>query len=379
MKWVAFITIVVAHALSTTRAWPQPTTPPEPPMEGVVRAEAPIVEGNAVTAKKRALADAFRQVVERALDELLKEGAPMPSPAPAGLTQLRASFASSAQRFVRSYRLIEQDSAGGMMRIMVDADVDTVALRREVDRIRGSASVPATAPTAPRPTSDLVLVAGPAPAGASLVAALGATGVKSSLVAVAGEPQLVASAVQQGATAVFVTATSAREGMVRGTPKLSVKCSLRLRVFKTGVNAPPRAALDRTDDERGFAVDENAAREACFVRAASMSARMIVAALRTPMVSAPFVTVQLDIVSPGVIPILLQGLKHMGLVAGSEVRQIASRSAEIRVFTRAGGATLLQSLTHEVSGKLTVTPTQTSNDLLALTVRSVDAQPTEAN
>src|SRR5450759_3940140 len=92
--------------------------------ERVVRAEAPIVAGNAVNAKKRALADAFRQVVEKAFGELVKDGAPMP----ASVAQLKASLANSAQRFVRSYRLIEQGTEGGVMRVMVEADVDTVLL-----------------------------------------------------------------------------------------------------------------------------------------------------------------------------------------------------------------------------------------------------------
>ena len=39
--------------------------------ERLVRAEAPIVAGNAVTAKKRALTDAFRQAVERAFNRAI--------------------------------------------------------------------------------------------------------------------------------------------------------------------------------------------------------------------------------------------------------------------------------------------------------------------
>ena len=104
------------------------------PSDRVVTAQAPIVEGNAVNAKKRALADAFRQAVERAWGELLKEGAPLPQPVPPVVAQLKASFANSAQRFVRSYRLIEQTTEGGLLRVMVEADVDTALFRRELDR-----------------------------------------------------------------------------------------------------------------------------------------------------------------------------------------------------------------------------------------------------
>ena len=84
----------------------------------VVRGEAPIVAGNAAAAGKRAVADALRQLVERALGELVKE-APMPSPVPAGVAQLKASLANSAQKYVRSYRLIGQETEGGVIRVMV--------------------------------------------------------------------------------------------------------------------------------------------------------------------------------------------------------------------------------------------------------------------
>ena len=69
-------------------------------------AEAPIVNGNAVVAKQRALADAFRQTVERAFSDLLKESGNEAQPLSAGLAQLKASFANRGQRFVRSYRIL---------------------------------------------------------------------------------------------------------------------------------------------------------------------------------------------------------------------------------------------------------------------------------
>ena len=111
--------------------------PPEQ-NERVVRAETPIVAGNAVNAKKRALADAFRQVVEKAFGELVKEGTPMPAPMPTSVAQLKASLANSAQKFIRSYRLLEQETEGGVLRVMVEADVNTVLLRRELDREIGT-------------------------------------------------------------------------------------------------------------------------------------------------------------------------------------------------------------------------------------------------
>ncbi len=348
------------------------------PSESVVRAEAPVVAGNAVNAKKRALSDAFRQVTERALAEIVKQGAPLPSPLPPGVVQLKASLASSAQRFVRSYRLIEQATEGGILHVMVEADVDTVLLRRELDRARGSAQV--AAPTVARaPVAGFMLLAGTAPAPSLVAAALTAAGVRVRVGAGAGEVQLLALAAKQNAYALFVAATSVDEGMVRGTTRVSVKCALRSRLFRAGDQAARGPAIDRTDEDRGFAADANLARTACLEKVSGQTARALVSALRAPTVSAPFVTLQLDIADPGAIPTLLQALKRMGAVTATEVRDVAANLAEIRVFTRIGGVALGQVLVHELAGKVTVVPTQTTNDLLALRVRPLDSSALEEN
>jgi hypothetical protein len=137
--------------------------------------------------------------------------------------------------------------------------------------------------------------------------------------------------------------------------------------------------VDRSDENRGFAADEKLARDACFERVASQAARGLSAALRAPAVAAIFVTLQLDIVDPGPVPILLQALKRVGSVTATEVRHVAANVAEFRVFTRMGGVALGQALLREVAGKLTVAPTQTTNDLLALRVRALDSLPLEEN
>lgn len=343
----------------------------------VVRGEAPIVAGNAAAAGKRAVADALRQLVERALGELLKE-APVPTPAPAGVAQLKASLANSAQKYVRSYRLIEQETEGGVIRVMVEADVNTALLRRELERARGAAVAPPTA-LAPVSAAAFLLVAGAAPLAAITAGALTAAGVNARLDASPGEAQLVASAAKQNANALFVVATGASEGLVRGTNRISVKCNLRSRLFQAGGQAQHGPTVDRSDEERGFAADETLARDACFARVATQAARGLAAAFRAPTIAALFVTLQLDIVDPGPVPILLQALKRAGAVTATEVRHVAANLAEIRVFTRIGGAALGQALLREVAGKLTITATQTSNDLLALRVRALDSLPLEEN
>jgi hypothetical protein len=194
-----------------------------------------------------------------------------------------------------------------------------------------------------------------------------------------GEAQLLASAAKQNAYALFVAATSASEGAVRGTASISVKCSLRARLFKAGGQAVVGPAMDRTNEDRGFAAEEKLARDACLARASSQAARGLITALRAPAVAATFVTLQLDITNPGAIPTFLQALKRVGAVTGSEVRHVSANLAEIRVFTRMGGAALGQALSRELAGKLTVTATQTTNDLLGVRVRALDSSALEEN
>jgi hypothetical protein len=344
--------------------------------QNVVRAEAPIVAGNAVNAKKLAVASALRQAAEQAYAELVKEGEPMPSPSPA-VAQLRAALANAPQKFVRSYRLIDQQNEGGVLRVMVEVDVDTVVLRREMDRARGTAA--AQAQPAARPAASMLYVAGPAPAAALVVAALAALGVRAQLDPAAAEAQLLASAARQNAYALAIVANSNTEDRVRGAFRVPVKCSLGWRLFPAGVQAAHGPAVARTDEDYGFAGDEASARNACFGSAAQAVARAASAAMHAPVTMATYVTLKLDLVDVGAIPVVLQALKRMGTSTANEVRHVTANTAEIRVFTRSGGPTLVQALGRELGGKLLLIPVQTAIDLVVVKVRGADAPASEEN
>lgn len=357
----------------------QPVTPAPaaaPATEGsdhLVRAEAPVVAGNVLSAKKRALSDAFRQSAERAFADILRQGEPVAQPWPSALTQLKASLASGAQKFVRSYRLVEQSNEGGVVKVMVEADVDTEALRREIDRARGGSTASAAQP--PKAPSA-VLVAGTGHASTAVVRALVAAGVSAQLDRAAGEPQLIADGAQRNAHALFVAESDSDEGAVRGAVQISVKCSLAARLFVVG--APTgRPVLDQVDEDRGFGADANLAREACVERTAALLARAVAAKLKAPAPGASFVTVQLDVSDPGAIALVLQACKRMGSVTATEARQVSAKSAELRVFTRMGGPALQQALARELAGKLAMVPTQTASDVLALRLRAPDASSLE--
>jgi hypothetical protein len=341
--------------------------------QNVVRAEAPIVAGNAVNAKKRALADAFRQAAEQAFAQLLQQGVPMPSPLPPGVVQIKASLASSAQKYVRSYRLIEQQTEGGVLKLMVEVDVDEVQLRRDIEEARSAAAV-RVQPSA-KPVARALVVAGPAPAGALLVAALGPEGVRAQLDPAVTETQVLVSAARQNALAIFVTARAAAEEKVRGTSRIPVKCAIAWRLFLAGAQAARGPVAQRTEEEYSFANDEATARDACLKRVATTAARGVATALRTPVTSAPFVTLQLQTDGVGVLPVLLQSLKRMGAVTATEVRQVTSTQLEIRAFTRVGGPLLLQGLSRELGGKLLLVPVQPPSDVIVAKVQGVEVSP----
>jgi hypothetical protein len=336
-------------SLVAASAWAE-----EAARENVVRAEAPIVAGNAVNAKKLAVANALRQAVEQALGEAIKDAAG--TPGPSAVPQLKASLASAPQRFVRSYRLIEEQKEGGVVRVMVEVDVDTMLLRREIDRARGAtaAQMPAT-----RPAANVMLVAGAAPAAAQVAAALGGLGVRAQVDPSGAEGPLLVNAARQSAYALSVVAQSGPPDLVRGAS-----------------NGP---AVTRNDEDYGFAADAAAARSACLTSAADKVARAALAAMRAPVTSAPYVTLKLDIPNVGAIPVVLQALKRMGTSSANEVRHVTANAAEIRVFTRTGGPLLVQALARELGGKLSVVPIETALDRVVVKVGGADVPPPEEN
>ncbi len=357
--------------LLAARVWAQPAEP----KPNVVRAEAPIVAGNALNAKKLAVANALRQAAEQTYAELLKELET--PPAPSTMAQLKASLSSAPQKFVRSYRLIEQQTDGGVLHVMVEVDVDTVLLRREIDRARSTAAV--QLPAGVRAAANVLLVAGAAPAASLVASALGSLSVRAQAHAATAEAQLLVDAGKQNAPALFLVAKSEAETRLRGAFRVPVKCSVGWRLFGAGLQAAHGPVAMRTDEDYGFGSDESAARSACFASVAHTVARAAAAALRAPATSTPFVTLKLEIPDVGAVPVVLQGLKRLGTSAGNEVRHLEANAAEIRVYTRTSGPMLLQALGRELGGKLAFEPVQTTVDQIVAKVRGAEIPPAEEN
>lgn len=343
------------------------------PGEHVVTAEAPIVNGNAVVAKQRALADAFRQVVERAFSDLLKESGGQAQPLAPGLAQVKASFANRGQRFVRSYRVLEEEESKGRLHVQIDADVDTALLGREMERARGTTAGESTTTTA-RTTGSSLLVGGDLPdeASTTVVKTLAAGGVQVQAAAARDEASLVAAAGRQAAQALWLVATSSSDGSIRGASSVSVRCELRARLLPAGLGAGP-ALLDHIQSERGFARDEAAARLACWQRAAGALARQLSAFLRPVPAGARYLTLDLDVVEPAALMTLLQVVKRLGAVNAAEVRHVTTGRAEIRVFTRRSGREIESALIRDIASRLRVTEVKPPADRVTLQVRLVQA------
>jgi hypothetical protein len=344
------------------------------PSDRVVTAEAPIVNGNAVVAKQRAMTEAFRQVTERAFADLLKEAGAEGQPLSGGLMKVKASLATRGQRFVRSYRILEQDDSNGRLRIQIDADVDTALLRREMEKTRGTSGEPEAAPA--QPAGPGILVGGELPeeSKAAVINVLVAAGVRAKPMAVRDEAPLVAAAATQAGQGLWLAGKSFAEGSIRGASQVSVRCELHARLLPAG--ASRGVLLDQKMTERGFANDEAAARLACWQRAAGGLARQISTLLRPLPATSRYLTLDLTVVEPAAIMTVVQVLKRLGAVSAAEVRRVSVRQAEIRVWTRLGAREVQAALIRDLGGRLAVTEIKPPTDRITLQVSHADqSQP----
>jgi hypothetical protein len=331
-------------------------------------AEAPIVAGNAASAKQRAMDDVFRQAVERTFGVLLAEaGIPSAAPPPA-LAQLRGTFFSRAKRYIRSYRMLEQSETGSHLRITVDAEVDEGLLRREIDRARGttgSAPVPAAgAPTA-------LVVGAPPEAALALGRALTGVGVKADTPPLGAVDEAKARDIatrNHAAAALVVSGQVTDEGPVRGTTRAGASCRLAVRVLSVGP-APP---ADRAAEARAFSDGAAAARAECLARVAGDVARQVAPSMAGSAALARdmrVVTLDLDLVEPAVLPLVLQALKKMGSISSAEVRRVTVGHVEIRAITRLTAPNLVTALGRELASTAQVTLSQGMVDRASFQVR----------
>ena len=352
-----------AHAAEP--APPAPPMAPLPPGVRLVSGQAAIVAGNTAGARERALDEAMRQAVEQALSEQLD--------AQTRATQARAikTMQGRARTFIKRYRTVDENEANGLYTIRIEAEVDEAALGHATDRW----TVPALTPGAPPARSSaamMVVVSGPADAGAALMHALATNGIRAQL----GDPSLSdpTRAVQAaGRSALpmvaFVSATVVDEGIVRGAGQSAVSCQMGAKV----VSVPSgQSVVEAMAAPRAFAERPPAARADCFARAAAAVAPRLSPSGTGPA-SAPsdlrVLVLDLDVVEPSAIGTFLKTVRGLGSVSSAEVRRILLGRAEIRVRTRLAAPALAAALSRDLNGPLVVSDVQTAGDLVRLRVR----------
>ena len=370
---------MMAFAGAALALWAVPGLGQEPPPNPrAIPAEAPIVAGNAASAKQRAMDDAFRQAVERTFAVLVAEAGFSPSePPPAGLMQLKSTFFSRAKRYIRGYRVLEESEEGGRLRLLIDAEVDEGLLRREIDRARGAAPVAIT-PPASAPT--VLLVGAPPEATMALARALGGAGLKTDTPPLGalddGKAREIATR-NHASAALVLSGNVTDEGAIRGTSKAAAGCRLAVRVLPAGA-APP---TDRSAEAHAYSDGADAARAECLARAAGDVARQVAGGFAS---AAPVardmraVSLELDIVEPAALSLVLQALKKVGSVSSAEVRRVTVGHVEIRAVTRLAGPALVAALGRELTGAATVTPGQAVADRAGLQVRMAAPTPPPA-
>jgi hypothetical protein len=356
----------VSALVALAQAAPPSDARPHVDVRPPIPAEAPIVGGNAASARQRALDDAFRQAVERMFGVLIAEAGISPSePPPPALMQLKSTFFSRPKRYIRGYSILEEHEEAGRVRLLVDADVNEGQLRREIDKARGATPValPASAPS--------MLLNGESPEAVLAVArALNGAGVKADAPPLgklddAGLRDIAAR--NHASAAVVVSASVSEDGPVRGTSKWAAGCRLAVRVLSVA-GAPP---VDRGAEARAFAEGKDAARAECLARTAGDVARQVASGLAgaLPARDVRAVSLDLDLVEPAVLPMVLQALKKMGSVSSAEVRRVTVGHVEIRAVTRLTGPALVSAIARELTGAAEVTPGQAVADRAALQVR----------
>ena len=321
-------------------------------------AEVPVVGGNVASARERALTDAMKQAVDQAILSMV------PDPH-ATQPKTVVQVVGRARSYVRRYRTLEEGERGkGLYGMRIEADIDEGALLRAFDKAATAAgpatNSPAAAVAAP---SYLLAGAGPPEALEAAAKALTALGARVQPAATPVAPtsdatdvgKLVASAAGAGlATVAFISGTATDEGKVRGPGVEAVTCVLSIRVLTAGTGLP---VADESETVRAFAARPEAARSACFQRAAAAAVPRVVpaaAARVTPDVRT--IVLDVDVVQPGAIPAVVKQVRALGSVSAVEVRRITVNRAELWVKSRLAAAAFAAALSRDTGAAVTFGP-----------------------
>src|SRR5688572_11192803 len=138
-----------------------PALAQEPTFEAL--GQAPVVGGDRVRARERALDEAFRQAVEQATATVLE-----PAALVARASDLKLRIYPKAKSYVDNYRVLEEGDVNGIFQMRLSAQVATSRLARDLAaggpvatpkasaKARAVACVRGTAPTTEKLLRDLL-------------------------------------------------------------------------------------------------------------------------------------------------------------------------------------------------------------------------------
>jgi hypothetical protein len=378
---VALIALVASSPVARAQPAPSPPAagsslePAAPSGMKIVSGQAPVVGGNAVGARERALDEAIRQAVELTIADIADPATR------AGQAKTVKALLARARSFVPRYRTLEEGEANGVYSVRLEAEVDEPAVRRKLEPA-GSAAGPAPVRAAP---PSVVVVAGDALAGSTAVAAdlasaLVAAGLKARVGNGAGAPP-----VGSGQAVARVTAAVASEGEARGTGRVSISCRGGAQLL----TAPGAAALEDQATARAFVAagagaEPEAGRQDCLTRLSADLAGRIAARLGGSGGASPaagtggdlrLVTVDAEVSEPAAVPALVRGLRSVGAVSSAELTRIAAGRVEVRLRVRAATGAIAATLPRAAGSMITLSDVEVAGDVIRLRARLRAAAP----
>ena len=251
---------------------------------------APVVSGDEATARRRAVDEALRQLVDQSVAELVPAAERTRADA-----VIQAKIIRRARAYVTRHVVLEERvEPTGTVSVRIDGEIAKETLVRDLGALGvqvPGASVPTVAPTA-RPR---VLIGIPGAAGAAIGEALAGVGLDATASATPLEDDgrgVEAARAARATAAIVGTARESAPEAIRGTGLMSVSVELEARAIDAGPGAVVGTA--RVQDS-GWGTTPAAAADRAARRAGAKAGPVLVKGLRPAQASA-----ELEIVIAGV-------------------------------------------------------------------------------
>lgn len=312
--------------------------------------QAPVVGGNAVSARERALGEAFKQAVDQALNTILE-------PARRAAEGRTVNLVLSRPRlYVTRYRTLEEGEVGPLYRVRLEAEIDENALERAFVHAPAAA-----AGSAVGASGFWVASTGDPEDAALLVSALRKQGLRAEAAPATGAALANATNLPESASkakmlaAVMVTGTASDEAVIRGVGVWSSGCRLQGKVLA----APSGELLNDLDaTDHGFGANLALARKACLAAASDALVGQLAPlgeGLATANGARPLV-LEVTTTAPAALPQLVKVLRAMAAISGAEIRHIGGGKADLWVRTTLPPQGLLAALERDRQTGLQIIP-----------------------